>query len=78
MSKLTSQSGHFSSEPVAGELIRKAIDIGYQLIPYEDTAANQHTPNQRDSIQAANIFKIIRHGILTAQDIGTCGLWTYR
>jgi hypothetical protein len=60
LSKLTPLTGHYSSEPVAGELIRTAQDIGYQLIAYEDTAAAKHTPTQRDSIQALNIYKVIQ------------------
>jgi hypothetical protein len=60
LSKLTPLTGHYSSEPVAGELIRTAQDIGYQLISYEDTAAAVHTPTERDSIQAMNIYKVIQ------------------
>jgi hypothetical protein len=45
---------------MAGELIRQAISIGYTLVSYEDTAAGDHTASQRDSIQAENIYNIIR------------------
>lgn len=57
--KLTPLTGHYCSEPVAGELVRTAIDMGFRLVPYEDTAADIHTATQRDSIQALNIYKII-------------------
>ncbi len=57
---VTSVTGHYSSEPVAGELIRKAADIGFRLVGYEDPEAQTHTPTQRDSVQAANLFKIIQ------------------
>jgi len=60
LDKLTPATGNFSAEPVAGELIRTALDIGYQLVSYEDTAADRHTATERDSIQAANIYRIIR------------------
>ena len=61
LDKLTSLTGYYSSEPVAGELIRTALDMGYTLVSYEDTAAYTHTPTQRDSIQALNIYKTIRN-----------------
>ena len=60
LSKLTMHTGYYTSEPVAGELIRTALAIGYTLIPYEDTAAAAHTINQRDSVQAENIYQVIR------------------
>ena len=59
LEKLTPLTGDYSSEPVAGELIRTAIDMGFKLVSYEDTAANAHSARQRDSIQALNIYKII-------------------
>ena len=59
LDKLTPLTGHFSEEPVAGELIRTALDIGYKLVSYEDTVEG-HTASQRDSIQALNIFKVIQ------------------
>ena len=57
LDKLTSLTGYYSAEPVAGELIRTALDMGYKLVSYEDTAAYAHAPSQRDSIQARNIYK---------------------
>jgi hypothetical protein len=60
LNKLTIKTGHYSAEPVAGELIRSALEIGFRLVSYEDTLAYIHTPSQRDSMQAENIYNIIR------------------
>jgi hypothetical protein len=61
LDKLTPLTGHYSDEPVAGEMIRIALDIGYNLVSYEDTNAVSHTPTERDSIQASNLYNVIRH-----------------
>lgn len=53
-------TGYYASEPVAGELVRSALEMGYTLVSYEDTAASAHTPNLRDSIQAENIYSVLR------------------
>lgn len=53
-------SGYYVCEPVAGELMRSAIAMGYTLVPYEDTAAAIHTADQRDSVQAANIYAVLQ------------------
>lgn len=47
-------------DPVAAELIRKAIRLGYTLVPYADTLKEKHTPSQTDSIQAINLFNIFK------------------
>jgi len=52
--------GHYLSEPLGAELARKAIQLGYTLVPYEDTAARKHSPTQRDSVQASNIYAVIQ------------------
>ena len=54
------RTGYYASEPVAGELIRSALEMGFTLVSYEDTAAAVHTANQRDSVQAANIYEVLR------------------
>jgi hypothetical protein len=51
-------TGHFTCEPLAGELVRWALDIGYTLVAYEDTSST-HTVNQREYAQAENINKIL-------------------
>jgi hypothetical protein len=53
-------TGYFTNEPVAGELVRKALQLGYTLVSYEDTLAAAHTPSQRDSVQAQNLFAVIK------------------
>ena len=53
-------TGYFTYEPVAGELVRKALQLGFQLVSYEDTSASKHTASQRDSTQAENIYSIIK------------------
>jgi hypothetical protein len=58
--RVTMHTGYYAAEPVAGELIRTALSIGYTLVSYEDTAAAVHTANQRDSVQAANIYAVLK------------------
>lgn len=58
--ELNNTTGFYTQEPVAGELIRKALSLGYTLVPYEDTGAANHTSTQRDSVQAANIYKVLQ------------------
>jgi hypothetical protein len=53
-------TGYFTNEPVAGELVRKALQSGFKLIAYEDTMAAVHTNSQRDSVQAENIYSVIK------------------
>ena len=54
-------TGYYTYEPVAGELVRKALQLGYKLISYEDTLAAKHTASQRDSVQAENIYSVIKN-----------------
>lgn len=60
LSKLTLHTGYYTAEPVAGELVRAALAMGYKLVSYEDTAASRHSVGQRDSIQAQNIYKVLQ------------------
>lgn len=60
LGKLTYKTGHLATEPVAGEMIRIALDIGFKLVAYEDADAAQHTARERDSIQAAHIFQVLK------------------
>jgi hypothetical protein len=59
LSSVGMHSGYYVCEPVGGELMRKAIELGYTLVSYEDTAAGTHTANQRDSVQAANLNAVL-------------------
>jgi hypothetical protein len=51
-------TGHYTCEPIGGELVRKAISLGFTLVAYEDSNYN-HTVNQREYTQAENIYKIL-------------------
>ncbi|MES2372982.1 MAG: hypothetical protein V4557_10410 [Bacteroidota bacterium] len=66
ITKLDAYTGYFTSEPIAGELIRKALELGYTLVPYEDTARN-HTVNQREYAQAENLANFIKTHDTTAK-----------
>jgi hypothetical protein len=60
LSRLTYQTGHYTTEPVAGEMVRIALDMGFKLLPYEDADAMHHTARERDSVQAQNIFRVLQ------------------
>jgi len=53
-------TGYYTYEPVAGELVRKALQLGFTLVAYEDTLAAVHSPSQRDSVQAAAIYAVMK------------------
>ena len=61
LSSVGMHSGYYVCEPVAGELMRSAIAMGFTLVSYEDTAAGVHNANQRDSVQAANIYRVLQN-----------------
>jgi hypothetical protein len=52
-------TGHYTCEPVGGELVRKALQLGFTLIAYEDSNYT-HTINQREFTQAENIYRILQ------------------
>jgi hypothetical protein len=58
--KLSRETGFYTAEPLAGEMVRTALELGYTLVAYEDTLATEHSATLRDSIQAANIYSVIR------------------
>ncbi len=60
LKSLDGTTGYYSAEPVCGQIIREAIKLGYKLIPYEDTLGYKHTNNERDSIQARNLYNRIK------------------
>jgi len=60
LTRLNLHTGYYAAEPMAGELVREALSLGFTLVSYEDTAAASHTPSQRDSIQALNIYKALQ------------------
>ncbi len=51
-------TGFYVNDPLAAEMIRKAIAIGYTLVPYEDTFTG-HTINQREYAQAENLYHFL-------------------
>jgi len=61
LDKVTSLTGTYTSEPTGGELVRHALQIGYKLIPYEDTVYKPgRTGTQRDSAQAKHIYEALQ------------------
>lgn len=66
ITKLDAYTGYYTGEPLAGELVRKALELGYTLVPYEDTARN-HTVNQREYAQAENLADFIKRHDTTAK-----------
>lgn len=59
LQKLTVNSGYYTREPLGGELVRKALRIGFKLVAYEDTSKTSNGP-QRDSAQAMHLHEIIK------------------
>ncbi|RTL56677.1 MAG: hypothetical protein EKK39_00990 [Sphingobacteriales bacterium] len=60
LKQLTVQTGYYTSEPVCGELVRKALQMGFTLLPYEDENANRLSNNQRDSMQAVHLAHFMK------------------
>jgi len=59
---ITARSGLYASEPVFGDLLRTALRLGFQVVPYEDRTRCApvagdplHCANQRDRMQARNL-----------------------
>lgn len=52
-------SGYYICEPIAAELMRKALQVGYKMVSYEDTVYSNDLA-KRDSIQASNIYSILK------------------
>lgn len=50
--KLDVTTGFYTSEPLMGEVYRKAIDLGFEMVSYEDS---NNLDQNRDSIQAVNL-----------------------
>lgn len=60
LSDVDMRTGYFAAEPVAGEMLRQAIALGFTLVAYEDTLADNHSGTGRDAIQAARIAAIFQ------------------
>lgn len=63
---LNALTGFYVNDPLAAEMIRKAIEIGYTLVPYEDTV-HTHTVNQREYAQAENLYHFLSSKDSTAK-----------
>jgi hypothetical protein len=57
---LDATTGYYTPEPSSGEIVREALSLGYKLVPYEDYDLMNHTPSQRDSIQAKKLYDGIK------------------
>ena len=60
LTKLTYKTGHFATEPVAGELIRQALELGFKLVAYEDPHGRKtftHRKGFHSGIQYCQDFK---------------------
>lgn len=51
------ETGHYTKDPQFGNLIRTALEIGYNVFPYETTNRNNGKPREVD--QARNIQKVM-------------------
>jgi hypothetical protein len=62
----TQKSGYYVREPAFGQLIRDALQIGFSIVAYEDTTANdtalnyQQNLNKREKIQADNLVRALQ------------------
>ncbi len=58
---LDMRTGYYAAEPVGGELVRRALSLGFRLVPYEDSLAGQHAGSGRYAIQAATLTYLVQH-----------------
>jgi hypothetical protein len=61
LKSVSSDLGWYLKEPVAGELARHALELGFTLYPYEDTVTSGHTALHRDSAQAENLASLLKN-----------------
>lgn len=59
ITKIDQFSGSYLCEPAAAEMARKALQLGFTLVSYEDTAIN-HNVKQREYAQAENLAALIK------------------
>ena len=55
----TKASGAYIKEPLYGDLVRNAIRLGYEVIPYEWQRVEKYTPDRREIGQAKNLYERI-------------------
>lgn len=65
-------TGYYTAEPMAGELVRKALELGYTLVPYEDTDPG-HTIKQREYTQAQHLADFLKGKDSTAKMLVLAG-----
>lgn len=54
VTRLNAATGFYTAEPIAGEIVRKALELGFTLVPYEDNETG-HSSKQREYTQAQNL-----------------------
>ena len=54
-------TGYYTDEPLYGDLIRKALELGYTVVPYESQSFDE-TQYERESAQAQNLIDRILKG----------------
>jgi hypothetical protein len=54
-------SGFYTSEPMFGNLLRKAIQLGFKLIPYDCYEAPCNTVPEREQHQATTIYETLKN-----------------
>jgi hypothetical protein len=59
LSQLNVSTGYYTAEPVEGELVRHAVELGFKLVSLTDTSRN-HSISQRDSVEAVNLISLLR------------------
>jgi len=56
--ELDKSTGYYTAEPIAGQIVREALRLGYKIVSYEDTATGSSS-KQRDRNQAKNLLNRI-------------------
>ncbi|GAO45634.1 hypothetical protein FPE01S_07_00220 [Flavihumibacter petaseus NBRC 106054] len=54
-------NGYFAAEPVAGEIMRKALQLGFRIVAYEDSLSERQDGSGRDAMQAATLANLYKH-----------------
>lgn len=50
-------TGYYTREPIFADMIREALRLGYELVPYESPFSPGETQQQRETIQATNLVE---------------------
>lgn len=53
---LLKETGYYTDEPLYGDLIRKALELGYTVVPYESQGMDE-SQNEREAAQARNLME---------------------